>query len=60
MREVWYCATEDKRLEKTEIVKGYEYEKNKYIVVEPEDLEKNSTSDCNGYGNSPVCPDGGD
>lgn len=40
VREVMYCAAEDKPLEKSEIVKGYEYEKNKYIVVEPEELEK--------------------
>lgn len=40
MREVMYCAAEDKPLEKSEIVKGYEYEKNKYVVVEPEELEK--------------------
>lgn len=40
VREVMYCAAEDKPLDKSEIVKGYEYEKNKYIVIEPEDLEK--------------------
>ncbi len=35
-----YCAAEDKPLDRSEIVKGYEYEKNKYVVVDPEDLEK--------------------
>jgi DNA end-binding protein Ku len=40
VREVMYCAAEDKPLDKGEIVKGYEYEKNKYIVIEPEELEK--------------------
>ena len=40
MHEVMYCAAEDKPLERSEIVKGYEYEKNKYVVVAPEDLEK--------------------
>ncbi len=35
-----YCAAEDKPLERSEIVKGFEYEKNRYVVVEPEELEK--------------------
>jgi DNA end-binding protein Ku len=37
---VMYCAREDKPLERSEIVKGYEYEKDRYVVIEPEDLEK--------------------
>jgi DNA end-binding protein Ku len=37
---VMYCAAEDKPLERSEIVKGYEYAKNKYVVVAPEELEK--------------------
>lgn len=40
VREVLFCAAEDKPLERSEIVKGYEYEKGHYVVVEPEDLEK--------------------
>lgn len=40
VREVMYCAAEDKPLERSEIVKGYEYDKDRYVVVEPEDLEK--------------------
>src|SRR6201994_195410 len=40
VREVMYCALEDRPLEKSEIVKGYEYEKNRYVVVEPEELKK--------------------
>jgi DNA end-binding protein Ku len=40
VREVMYCAKEDRPLEKSEIVKGYEYEKNRYVVVEPEELKK--------------------
>lgn len=39
VKEVMYCAAEDKPLDRSEIVKGYEYEKNHYIVVEPEELE---------------------
>jgi DNA end-binding protein Ku len=40
VREVMYCAEEDKPLDRSEIVKGYEYEKGQYVVIEPEDLEK--------------------
>ena len=40
VREVFFCAEEDKPLERSEMVKGYEYEKNEYVVVEPEDLKK--------------------
>ena len=40
VREVLYCAKEDKPVERSEIVKGYEYAKNQYVVVEPEELEK--------------------
>lgn len=40
IREIFYCAAEDKPVARDEIVKGYEYEKDRYIVIEPEDLEK--------------------
>lgn len=40
VREVMFCAKEDKPLDRSEIVKGYEYEKDRYVVVDPEDLEK--------------------
>ena len=40
VKEVWYCASEDRPLEKSEIVKGFEYAKNQYVVIEPDDLEK--------------------
>lgn len=40
VKEVFYCAKEDKPIDRDEIVKGYEYEKNQYVVIDPEDLEK--------------------
>ena len=40
VKEVMFCAAEDKPLERSELVKGYEYEKDKYVVIEPEELEK--------------------
>ena len=33
-----YCKAENKVLAADEIVKGYEYEKGKYVIVEPDDL----------------------
>jgi DNA end-binding protein Ku len=40
VKEVFYCAAEEKPLSRKDIVKGYEYEKGKYVVVTEEDLEK--------------------
>lgn len=40
MREILYCAEEDKPVDRSDIVKGYEYEKNKYVVVEQEELNQ--------------------
>jgi DNA end-binding protein Ku len=40
VKEVWYCAEENKPIERSEIVKGYETSKNKYVVVEDEELKK--------------------
>jgi DNA end-binding protein Ku len=40
IKEVMYCARENKPLDRSEIVKGYEYEKDDYVVIEPEELKK--------------------
>ncbi len=40
VKEVMYCAKEDTPIERSEMVKGYEYEKDKYVVIEPDELEK--------------------
>ena len=39
VKEVWYCVEEDKPIERSEIVKGYETSKNEYVVVEDEELK---------------------
>ena len=39
VRQVLYCQAEDKPIERSEIVKGYEYEKDRYIVVDDEDIK---------------------
>lgn len=40
VKEVWYCAEEDKPISRDEIVKGYEYEKGQYVEVTAEELAK--------------------
>ncbi len=40
VRQVLYCQAEDKPITRAEIVKGYEYEKDKYVVIDDEDIKK--------------------
>src|SRR5437667_12579192 len=40
IRQVIYCQAEDKPIPRNEIVKGYEYEKDKYVVIDDEDIKK--------------------
>ena len=40
IRQVIYCQNEDKPIQRSEIVKGYEYEKDHYVVIEDEDIKK--------------------
>jgi len=40
VRQVLYCAKEDKPISRDEIVKGYEYEKDRYVVIEDADIKK--------------------
>src|ERR1700736_3828639 len=48
LHEVWhtrikmplFCPTCDRKVERSEIVKGYEYEKDQYVLFSDEDLEK--------------------
>ncbi len=40
VKEVWYCAKEDKPIDRDEMVKGYEYAKGRYVVIEDEELKK--------------------
>jgi DNA end-binding protein Ku len=40
VKQVLYCQLEDKPVPRTELVKGYEYEKDKYVVVDDEEIKK--------------------
>jgi DNA end-binding protein Ku len=40
IKQVLYCQLEDKPIQRSDIVKGYEYEKDKYVVIEDEEIKK--------------------
>ncbi len=40
IKQVTYCQAEDKPVPRSELVKGYEYEKDHYVVIEDEDIKK--------------------
>lgn len=40
IKQVTFCQVEDKPVPRTDLVKGYEYEKGQYVVVEDEDIKK--------------------
>ena len=40
VKQVLFCQHEDKAVPRNELVKGYEYEKDKYVVIAEEDLKK--------------------
>lgn len=40
VKQVLYCQAEDKPVSRAELVKGYEYEKGRYVVVDDEDVKK--------------------
>jgi DNA end-binding protein Ku len=40
IKEVWYCAEENKPVDRSDIVKGYEASKGEYVVVEDDELKK--------------------
>lgn len=39
VKEVWYCAEENKPIDRSDMVKGYEVAKGKYVVVDDEELK---------------------
>jgi len=40
IKQVIYCQAEDKPVPRSELVKGYEYEKDHYVEVDEEDIKK--------------------
>jgi DNA end-binding protein Ku len=44
VKQVLFCQLEDKPVPRNELVKGYEYEKDKYVVVDDEEIKKMAPS----------------
>src|SRR5438094_6359116 len=40
VRQQLVCPADDKVLDRSEVVKGYEYRKGEYVIVEPEEIKK--------------------
>jgi len=40
VKQVLYCQLEDKPVPRSDLVKGYEYEKDRYVVIDEEDIKK--------------------
>jgi len=40
VKQQLYCPADNRVIERNEVVKGYEYRKNEYVVVEPEEIKK--------------------
>jgi DNA end-binding protein Ku len=40
VKQVLFCAAEDKAIPRSEIVKGFEYEKDRYVVIDDEEIKK--------------------
>jgi DNA end-binding protein Ku len=40
VKQQLYCPADERVLDRSEIVKGYEYRKDEYVVIEPEEIKK--------------------
>jgi len=40
LKQQYVCLADGKVVERSEIVKGYEYRKDEYVVIEPEEIKK--------------------
>lgn len=40
LRQPLFCPTCNRIVDRSEVVKGYEYEKGKYVVIDPEEIKK--------------------
>lgn len=40
IKQQLYCPTDERVVERNEIVKGYEYRKGEYVIIEPEEIKK--------------------
>src|SRR5258708_12766691 len=40
VKQQYYCPADNRVVDRSEIVKGYEFRKDEYVVIEPEEIKK--------------------
>src|SRR5260370_4549550 len=40
VKQQYYCPADNRVVERSEIVKGFEYRKDEYVVIDPEEIKK--------------------
>src|SRR5437667_7038088 len=40
IKQQYYCPADNRVVDRSEIVKGYEYRKDEYVVIEPDEIKK--------------------
>ena len=40
VKQQLYCPADEKVIDRSEVVKGYEHRKGEYVIIEPEELKK--------------------
>src|ERR1700741_3534672 len=40
VKQQYYCPADNRVVERSEIVKGYEYRKGEYVIIEPDEIKK--------------------
>src|SRR5947199_10836395 len=40
VKQQLYCPADEQVIDRSEVVKGYEYRKGEYVIIEPEELKK--------------------
>ena len=46
LKQVMFCQAEDKPVLRSDTVKGYEYEKGRYVVIEDDDIKLGQDMNC--------------
>ncbi len=54
VKQVLYCIAEDKPVPRSDLVKGYEYEEGRYVVVDEEDIKKDPAKEREGHRSSRI------
>ena len=55
LKQQLICPEEEKVVGRDEIVKGYEYRKGEYVIIEPEEIKKIEPKTAKAMGRSSLC-----